>query len=211
MINSVLWTPLAFGLVGLFLPKRAVGWWATLGCAVTLGLAIALLAGFDSGASGLQNTVDVNWIPGLGVDADQIPRLLGHNHAGRHRRVPIWLEDLSEPRDVDVHRVRGARRRLGPPQVVDQLLGRHHLVDVDEQQRQHRPLARGPERDGRPASGGLEGAEEPELDPGKRRPAAVPGCPGGRGSAAARHASPPGPRGSRPLLERLLRARPSES
>jgi len=68
MINSLLWTPLAFGLLGLFLPKRLVGWWATLGTAVTLGLAIALLAGFDSGASGLQDTVDVTWISGLGVD-----------------------------------------------------------------------------------------------------------------------------------------------
>jgi NADH-quinone oxidoreductase subunit M len=68
MINSLLWTPLLFGLIGLFLPKRLTGWWATLGAAVTLGLAIALLAGFDSGAAGLQDTVDVNWIPGLGVD-----------------------------------------------------------------------------------------------------------------------------------------------
>jgi NADH-quinone oxidoreductase subunit M len=65
--NSLLWTPLAFGLVGLFLPRRAVGWWATLGTAATLGLAVAVLAGFDSGA-GLQHTVDVEWIPGLGVD-----------------------------------------------------------------------------------------------------------------------------------------------
>jgi NADH-quinone oxidoreductase subunit M len=68
MTNSVLWTPLAFGLVGLALPRRWTGWWATLGTVVTLGLAIALLAGFDPGASGLQDTVDVNWIPGLGVD-----------------------------------------------------------------------------------------------------------------------------------------------
>jgi NADH-quinone oxidoreductase subunit M len=68
MINSLLWTPLLFGLIGLFLPKRAAGWWATLGALVTLGLAIALLAGFDSGASGLQDTVDIGWIPGLGVD-----------------------------------------------------------------------------------------------------------------------------------------------
>jgi NADH-quinone oxidoreductase subunit M len=68
MTNSVLWTPLIFGLVGLFLPRRLSGWWATLGTLVTLGLAIALLAGFDSGASGLQDTVDVSWIPGLGVD-----------------------------------------------------------------------------------------------------------------------------------------------
>jgi NADH-quinone oxidoreductase subunit M len=68
MINSVLWTPLLFGLVGLFLPRRLAGWWATLGTVVTLGLAIGLLAGFDSGASGLQDTVDVTWISGLGVD-----------------------------------------------------------------------------------------------------------------------------------------------
>ncbi|HSK48974.1 MAG TPA: proton-conducting transporter membrane subunit, partial [Solirubrobacterales bacterium] len=68
MINSLLWTPLAFGLVGLFLPRRVAGWWATLGAVVTLGLAIAVLAGFDSGSSGLQQTVDVAWIPGLGVD-----------------------------------------------------------------------------------------------------------------------------------------------
>ncbi|HEU4945425.1 MAG TPA: NADH-quinone oxidoreductase subunit M, partial [Solirubrobacterales bacterium] len=67
MTNSLLWTPLAFGLVGLFLPKRLTGWWATLGTVVTLGIAVAMLAGFDSEA-GLQDTVDVSWIPGLGVD-----------------------------------------------------------------------------------------------------------------------------------------------
>jgi NADH-quinone oxidoreductase subunit M len=67
MTNSLLWTPLIFGIAGLVVPKRAAGWWATLGAAVTLALAVALLAGFDSGA-GLQNTIDVNWIPGLGVD-----------------------------------------------------------------------------------------------------------------------------------------------
>jgi NADH-quinone oxidoreductase subunit M len=67
MINSLLWTPLAFGLIGLLAPKRLSGWWATLGTAVTLGIAIAMLAGFDSGG-GLQDTVDVAWISGLGVD-----------------------------------------------------------------------------------------------------------------------------------------------
>jgi NADH-quinone oxidoreductase subunit M len=68
MTNSVLWTPLVFGLIGLVLPRRFTGWWATFGAVVTLGLAVALLAGFDSATSGLQDTVDVNWIPGLGVD-----------------------------------------------------------------------------------------------------------------------------------------------
>ena len=68
MSNSLLWTPLAFGLVGLVVPRRLTGWWATLGTVVTLGIAIAVLIGFDSGASGLQDTVDVTWISGLGVD-----------------------------------------------------------------------------------------------------------------------------------------------
>ncbi|HEY5816507.1 MAG TPA: NADH-quinone oxidoreductase subunit M [Solirubrobacterales bacterium] len=68
MTNSLLWTPLIFGLAGLALPKRAVGWWAAGGATVTLGIAIALLAGFDSGAAGLQDTYETNWIPGLGVD-----------------------------------------------------------------------------------------------------------------------------------------------
>ncbi len=68
MINFLLWTPLAFGLTGLFLPKRATGWWAVLGTAATLGLAIAVLAGFNSGSGGLQDTVNVSWIPGLGVN-----------------------------------------------------------------------------------------------------------------------------------------------
>src|SRR3954454_25106376 len=68
MSNSVLWTPLVFGFVGLLMPTRWTGWWAVAGTVVTLGLAIAILAGFDSGASGLQDTVDVSWISGLGVD-----------------------------------------------------------------------------------------------------------------------------------------------
>ena len=68
MTNSLLWTPLAFGLLGLFVPQRLTGWWATLGAAVTLGLAIGVLAGFDSSAAGLQDTVDIAWIAGLGVD-----------------------------------------------------------------------------------------------------------------------------------------------
>jgi NADH-quinone oxidoreductase subunit M len=67
MINVLLWLPLAVGALGLFLPRRASGWWATLGAIATLAIAIGMVAGFDSGNSGLQDTVDVNWIPGLGV------------------------------------------------------------------------------------------------------------------------------------------------
>jgi len=68
MINVLLWLPLAFGALGLLLPRRLTGWWATLGAIATLGVAIGLLAGFDTGNSGLQYTVDTPWISGLGVD-----------------------------------------------------------------------------------------------------------------------------------------------
>jgi len=68
MSSVLLWAPLAFGLVGLFLPRRVVGWWALLGTLVTLGVAIGMVAGFNSGSSGLQYTVDTPWISGLGVD-----------------------------------------------------------------------------------------------------------------------------------------------
>jgi NADH-quinone oxidoreductase subunit M len=68
MINSLLWTPLAFGVVGLLLPKRASGWWAVLGAIATLAIAVGMAFDFDAGNSGLQHTVDVAWISGLGVD-----------------------------------------------------------------------------------------------------------------------------------------------
>jgi NADH-quinone oxidoreductase subunit M len=68
MINALLWAPLAFGIVGLFLPKRASGWWATLGAVATLGIAIWMVFDFDAGSSGMQHAVDVAWISGLGVD-----------------------------------------------------------------------------------------------------------------------------------------------
>ncbi len=66
MSNWVLWTPLLFGVLGLFAPRRWCGWVVAAGAVVTLGLAIALLADFDSSA-GLQHVTDISWISGLGV------------------------------------------------------------------------------------------------------------------------------------------------
>ena len=43
MINALLWLPLAVGLVGLFLPKRLVGWWATAGAVATLAIGVIML------------------------------------------------------------------------------------------------------------------------------------------------------------------------
>jgi NADH-quinone oxidoreductase subunit M len=68
MSNAILWVPLAFGIAGALVPKRLVGWWATLGAVVALALAVIMVCGFDSSSSGLQYTTDTTWISGLGVD-----------------------------------------------------------------------------------------------------------------------------------------------
>ncbi len=67
MLNVVLWLPLAFGLACFLVPRRAVGPWSVVGSLASLGLAIALIGGFDSTSGVLQDTVDRAWIPELGV------------------------------------------------------------------------------------------------------------------------------------------------
>lgn len=67
MLSSIIWTPLAFGLIGLLVPKRFTPWVAVFGAVITLGLSIGVLAGFDSN-DGYQFVTDVSWISGLGVD-----------------------------------------------------------------------------------------------------------------------------------------------
>ena len=67
MLSVLLWTPLIAGLVALAVPRVASRWVAVLGALVTLGLAIGLVADFDSHATGLQHVVDESWIPDLGV------------------------------------------------------------------------------------------------------------------------------------------------
>jgi NADH-quinone oxidoreductase subunit M len=67
LLNWMLWLPIAVGLAGFVWPRRAVAWLALTGSLATLGMAIALVAGFDTGVAGLQYTVDHAWIPDLGV------------------------------------------------------------------------------------------------------------------------------------------------
>jgi len=67
MLNFVLWVPLAAGLVCLVVPRRLIAPVALVGSLITLALAVALVADFDTGASGLQHVVDESWIPDLGV------------------------------------------------------------------------------------------------------------------------------------------------
>jgi NADH-quinone oxidoreductase subunit M len=67
MLNVLLWTPLAAGLLTLLAPRAAARWIAVLGALVTLGIAIGLVVDFDAGTAGLQQVVDESWIPDLGV------------------------------------------------------------------------------------------------------------------------------------------------
>jgi NADH-quinone oxidoreductase subunit M len=67
VIQVLLWLPVAAGLGCFVVPRRGVPVVAVLGTLGTLGLAIAVVAGFDSGAAGLQQTVNESWIPSLGV------------------------------------------------------------------------------------------------------------------------------------------------
>ncbi len=67
MLNVLLWTPLVAAVLLLALPAPARRWVAVLGSLVTLGLAIGLVADFESGTAGLQHVVDEAWIADLGV------------------------------------------------------------------------------------------------------------------------------------------------
>jgi NADH-quinone oxidoreductase subunit M len=67
MLSVLLWSPLAGGLLALLAPRRLAGWVAFFWSLVALGIGIALVADFDTGASGLQKVTDTTWISGLGV------------------------------------------------------------------------------------------------------------------------------------------------
>jgi len=66
MANSLLWTPLLFGLLCFVVPSRWVRAVPVAGALTVLGLAIGVVAGFEAG-EGMQYVVEEEWIPDLGV------------------------------------------------------------------------------------------------------------------------------------------------
>ncbi|MBA3301823.1 MAG: NADH-quinone oxidoreductase subunit M, partial [Thermoleophilaceae bacterium] len=66
MLSVLVFLPLAAGLLGALLPRALARWASLAGALGALGIAIYLLADFDSGG-GLQHVVDVNWISELGI------------------------------------------------------------------------------------------------------------------------------------------------
>jgi NADH-quinone oxidoreductase subunit M len=67
MLNVLLWLPLVAGALCLLAPRATARWIALAGSLATLGLAIGIVADFETGVSGLQHAVDESWIPDLGV------------------------------------------------------------------------------------------------------------------------------------------------
>jgi NADH-quinone oxidoreductase subunit M len=72
MLSILVFLPLAGGLIATFVPgggsdDRRGGLISLLFSVAALGLAIGLIAAFDSGKSGLQWLTDFTWIPQLGI------------------------------------------------------------------------------------------------------------------------------------------------
>lgn len=68
MLTTILVIPIAVALIGCLLPARLSGWWAFGGSLVSVALAVALVAGFDTHSGALQDVVNEPWIPDLGVN-----------------------------------------------------------------------------------------------------------------------------------------------
>ena len=64
-----------------------------------------------------------------GLDPQRVP--------GRPRQDHVGAERPAQLRDVDVEALRGVRRRMRAPDVLDQPVGRDDLVRVHEQHREH--------------------------------------------------------------------------
>jgi NADH-quinone oxidoreductase subunit M len=73
MLNAVIYTPLATGLIVLAIPRSAEAWVrriALAGAVITLALSLVLWARFDPSRPGLQFQSIALWIPAIGATYD---------------------------------------------------------------------------------------------------------------------------------------------
>jgi NADH-quinone oxidoreductase subunit M len=66
-LSILVFWPLAFGVIGAFMPRRVAPVFALVGALVPLGYAVLMLFDFDTGARGPQYLTDDMWIADLGV------------------------------------------------------------------------------------------------------------------------------------------------
>ncbi len=98
--------------------------------------------------------------------AQHVPGRLADKDRRRRTRQAFRLESTSQIRHIHVQRPRRPSRRLIPPHVVNQTLSRHHPIDLQQQQRQHRSLTRLTEIDRRSVvTGRHKRAEQTKAHP----------------------------------------------
>ena len=120
-------------------------------CRVARGQGLA--AGVDQRAE----AVDVQLVR---PDAQHVRR-----RARLEERLLRWhVQCATQPRDIDVHGLRRVRRWPVGPQHVDDLLGRHRLVAMEEQRREQLARLPAPDRQRPTVAARLERAEQAELD-----------------------------------------------
>ena len=83
--------------------------------------------------------------------------------AGRARDED-GADRLPQVRDVALEHGLGAAGDLLAPELVDQSCGRHHLTDVEGENRQYGALLRPPERERAPVHLYVERAEDPDVE-----------------------------------------------
>ena len=83
--------------------------------------------------------------------------------AGRPGQQDPLRQQLAQARDVHLQRRHGRLGRLIAPELVDQTLARDDPICAQQQERQHRPLLRAPQRERPITPLHLERAEQPVL------------------------------------------------
>ena len=111
------------------------------------------------GAGRIQLVAERPCVEGRAAELQQVAA------ATTHDPRPVPVERLPDPRDVRLEAMRGRRRRLIAPDLVDQPLDRDDLARVQQQDGENRALLRAPEPKRTPVRPRLERAEQPEPDP----------------------------------------------
>ena len=104
-------------------------------------------------------------VPDEALEADQVDGLRLHLEqvAGCTRHEGPVGQELPQAREIDLHARHRGLGRLVSPQLVDQPLARDHMVRVQDQQREQRPLLGTSERKRPPGVQSFQRSEDPVL------------------------------------------------
>ena len=97
-------------------------------------------------------------------DAQEVSRRLGHKGPERLVLCPVRLEQLAECRDIALDSRLRLARRLALPQLLDQDIGRHEPIGVQEQERQNGALLGASQCKRFPVAARAERTQDPELE-----------------------------------------------